>query len=112
MINNNYMGYNPQQNNVSYGAVKDVVPNSVNEKLPENLQNLDAKQIASNNGAIAAAGGMDKATLLATLPFYTSFLVLRNLNDKIGSKFSFSGEYSDSFLGKLTKLGDRVSGVI
>lgn len=73
MINNNYMGYNPQQNNVSYGAVKDVVPNNINEKLPENLQNLDAKQIASNNGAIAAAGGMDKTTLLATLPFIHLF---------------------------------------
>lgn len=109
MINNNYMGYNPQQNNVSYGAVKDVVPNNINEKLPENLQNLDAKQIASNNGAIAAAGGMDKTTLLATLPFYTSFLVLRNLNDKIGSKFSFSGEYEKSFLGKLTGLGDKIA---
>ena len=112
MINNTYMGYNPQQNNVSYGAVKDVVPNSVNEKLPENLQNLDAKQIASNNGAIAAAGGMDKGTVLATVPFYTSFLLLRNLNDKVGSKFSFSGEYEKTFLGKLTKLGDKIANTI
>lgn len=112
MINNNYTGYNPQQNNISYGAVKDVVPSNINEKLPENIQNIDAKQIASNNGAIATAGGMNKNTLLAALPFYTSFMVLRNMNDKIGSKFSFSGEYADSFLGKLTRLGDKISGAI
>lgn len=31
-------------------------------------------------------------------------MVLRNLNDKIGSKFSFSGEYEKSF-GQINRLG-------
>lgn len=109
MINNNYAGYNPQQNNVSYGAVKDVVPENINQKLPENIQNIDANQITESNGAVASAAEMDPKSLLASLPFYTSFLLLRNLNDKVGSPFSFSGEYEKTFLGKLTKLGDGIS---
>ena len=108
MINNNINGYNPNMSNVSYGAVKDVVPQSVNQKLPENLQNLDAKQIAENNGALSTAEGMNAKTMALSLPFYTSFLLLRNLNDKKGSPFSFSGEYDKTFLGKLTKLGDKI----
>lgn len=108
MINNNINGYNPNMSNVSYGAVKDVVPQSVNQKLPENLQNLDAKQIAENNGALSTAEGMNAKTMALSLPFYTSFLLLRNLNDKKGSPFSFSGEYDKTFLGKLTKFGDKI----
>ena len=109
MINNNYAGYNPQQNNVSYGAVKDVVPENINQKLPENIQNIDANQITESNGAVASATEMDSKSLLLSLPFYVSFLLLRNLNDKEGSPFSFSGEYEKTFLGKLTKLGDGIS---
>lgn len=112
MINNTYNGYNPQAGNITYGAVKDVVPNSVNQKLPENLQNLDAKQIADNNGAISTAEGLNAKTALLTVPFYTSFMLLRNLNDKKNSPFSFSGEYDKSFLGKLTKLGDKINNAI
>lgn len=99
-------------NNVSYGAVKDVVPKNVNEKLPENLQNLDAAQVVNNNGAVATANNMNKNTALMTLPFYLSFVALRSANDSVKSPFTFSGEYEKSFLGKLSKFGDGVSKVI
>ncbi len=109
MIDNNYNMYNPPKGNVSYGAVKDVVPENINSKLPENVQNLDAVEIASNNGAVSAAQGANSASMLATLPIYALFVGLRSINDSPKSKFSFAGDYEKSFLGKLSKLGDTIS---
>ena len=90
MVSNNYNNYNNQMNNISYGAVKDVVPANINEKLPPNLQNLDAKQIANNNGAISAASGADSKSLLATIPFYLGLVGLRTINDNPNSKFALA----------------------
>lgn len=112
MISGNYTNYNNQMNNVSYGAVKDVVPESVTQKLPENIQNLDAKEVANSNGAISTMNGADSKTLLATLPVYASFVGLRSLNDNPKSKFTFAGDYSKSILGKLGNLGDKIAGLV
>lgn len=112
MISGNYNNYNNQMNNIAYGAVKDVVPNQVGEKLPENIQNIDAQQIANNNGAVATTQNMNKQSALLTLPIYTSFVALRSINDKIKSPFSFAGEYESNFLGKLAKFGDKTSKLI
>ena len=53
MISNNY------QNQFSYGAVKDVVPQSINDKLPQNVQNFDVMETVSDNTAIKAAQNAD-----------------------------------------------------
>ena len=53
MISNNY------QNQFSYGAVKDVVPQSINNKLPQNVQNFDVMETVSDNTAIKAAQNAD-----------------------------------------------------
>lgn len=108
MISGNYNNLNGQVNNLQYGAIKDVVPENVNHKLPESIQNIDAKEIANNNGAVAAAGKIDKRSALLTLPVYASFIALRNLNDSKGP-FGFAGEYEKSFLGKLSKAGDVIT---
>ena len=83
-------------NNISYGAIKDIVPANVNEKLPPNLQNLDAKEIANNNGAISVASGADSKSLLATIPFYLGLVGLRTINDNPKSKFALAGKYENS----------------
>ena len=108
MISNNYNNYNNQMNNVSYGAVKDIVPANINQKLPENIQNLDAVEIANNNGAISSASGADSKTLIATIPFYLGLIGLRTINDNPTSKFSMAGQYDKSVFGKFGKLGDRI----
>ena len=36
---------NKEPNRVSHGAIKDVVPQQVNQKLPENIQNIDGEKI-------------------------------------------------------------------
>ena len=112
MISNNYNNYNNQMNNVSYGAVKDIVPANINQKLPENIQNLDAVEIANNNGAISSASGADSKTLIATIPFYLGLIGLRTINDNPTSKFSMAGQYDKSVFGKFGKLGDRIHGWI
>ena len=43
---------NNYQNVLNYGAVKDVVPQQINEKLPQNVQNFDAKDTVGNNTAV------------------------------------------------------------
>ncbi|MCD8024499.1 MAG: hypothetical protein LUE64_03090 [Candidatus Gastranaerophilales bacterium] len=109
MIANNYNTYNTQADNVSWGAVKDVVPERYVEKLPENVQNMDAVEIANQNAAVSAAQGANAQSMLLTLPVYAGFVGLRSLNDSAKSKFNFSGEYEKTFLGKLSKAGDAVS---
>ena len=108
MISGNYTNNNANAANIPYGAVKDVVPNNINQKLPENLQNLDAVEIANSNDAVAAAGKIDKKSALLTLPIYASFVALRSLNDT-KKPFGFAGEYEKSFFGKLAKAGDFLS---
>jgi hypothetical protein len=39
---------NNEHNRVSYGAVKDVVPQQVSQKLPENIQNIDGEKIKTD----------------------------------------------------------------
>ena len=108
MISGNYTNNNANTANIPYGKVKDVMPNNINQKLPENIQNLDAAEIANSNDAVAAAGKIDKKSALLTLPFYASFVALRSLNDT-KKPFGFAGEYEKSFFGKLTKAGDFMS---
>ncbi len=109
MINNNYTNYNNQKNNLSYGAIKDVVPKNVNEKLPQNIQNLEAKDIANNNGAVSTMSNMNKSTGLATLGIYLPFVALRTINDRQKGFFSFGGEYDKSFLGRLANFGNSIN---
>ncbi len=111
MISGNYNTYNPQSA-VSYGAVRDIVPNDMTDKIPENLQHIDAKSVANNNGALSTAQNANGKTFLLTLPIYSAFVGLRTINDKIGSPFTFAGEYDKTILGKLAKLGDKITGVI
>ena len=108
MISGNYSNNNNQVNNIPYGAIKDVVPNDVNQKLPENIQNLDAKQIANNNGALATTQNLNKKTVLWTLPVYGGFVALRSLNDST-KPFGFAGQYEKTVLGKLSKAGDLIT---
>ena len=98
-----------QKSNIPYGAIKDVMPNNINSKLPENLQNLDAQQIANNNGAIATTQNISKESALLTLPIYASFVALRSLNDAKKGPFRFTGEYEKTILGKLSKAGDAIT---
>lgn len=105
MISGNYANNNIQANNIPYGAIKDVVPQNVNQKLPENLQNVDAKEIANSNDAVAAAGQIDKKSALLTLPIYASFIGLKEFYSTKG----FAGEYGKTIPGKVAKAGDFIS---
>ncbi len=60
-INNN------EHNRVSYGAVKDVVPQQVSQKLPENIQNLDGEKI--KNEVINATKQSWAGSLLDSMGF-------------------------------------------
>ena len=108
MISGNYTNNNANTANIPYGKVKDVMPNNINQKLPENIQNLDAVEIANSNDAVAAAGKIDRKSALLTLPIFASFVGLRSLNDT-NKPFGFAGEYEKSFFGKLAKAGDFIS---
>ena len=109
MISGNFPNNNIQANNIPYGAIKDVVPSDINAKLPENIQNIDAKEIANSNGAIASTQNINAKTVLATLPVYGAFVGLRSINDSTKLPFKFSGEYEKTVLGKLAKAGDKVT---
>ncbi len=113
MISANYTNNNPQTNNIPYGAVKDVVPTGVNEKLPENIQNLDAEKITNSNGALSAGQNINKNTALVALPIYASFVGLRSLNDWAKSPFlKFAGDYEKTTLGRLARVGDVITNAV
>ena len=69
MITNNY------QNQMNYGAVKDVVPQRVNEKLPQNVQNFDVRETVNDNTAVKAVkdANMDPLTLGLTGAIWLAF---------------------------------------
>ncbi|MBE7706176.1 MAG: hypothetical protein E7Z91_02905 [Cyanobacteria bacterium SIG30] len=46
------------KNNIAYGAVKDVVPQNVAQKLPEGIQNIDAKETVNDSFIGSVGGGM------------------------------------------------------
>ncbi len=103
MISNNY------QNQVNYGAVKDVVPQKVSEKLPQSVQNYDIKERVGENTAVKAAKNAktDPLTIGLTGAIWLAFaqgcqLLNNNLNNS----------WDKSWLGKIAagaeKLGQKL----
>lgn len=91
----------------SYGAIKDRVPQGVNDKLPTGVQNFDAKTAAEQNGMVNNIENKEfnKTTVALTGGFWAGFAGLCTwLNNT-----KFRGDYNDSLLGKIGKFGDNVT---
>lgn len=98
MITNNY------QNQMNYGAVKDVVPQRVNEKLPQNVQNFDVRETVNDNTAVKAVkdANMDPLTLGLTGAIWLAFAQgCQFLNNKLNTG------WENSWLGKLGQRFDN-----
>ena len=98
------------QNNIPYGALKDRLPQNVNEKLPENVQNLsaqDVKDTFEQNEVVSTVSGteMTPRTLAMTAGFWGGFIALC---EGLNKKFS-NPDYSQTLLGKIGAFGDKVS---
>lgn len=96
-----------QFNGPSYGAIKDRVPQGVNDKLPTGVQNFDAKAAAEQNGMVNNIENKEFTAKTAALTggFWAGFAGLCTwLNNT-----KFRGEYNDSLLGKIGKFGDNVT---
>ena len=103
MISNNY------QNNLNYGAVKDILPKNVNEKLPQNVQNYDVKERVGENPAVKAAQNAktDPLTIGLTGAIWLAFAQgCQLLNNKLNC------DWDKSWLGKIgsaaEKLGNKM----
>ncbi len=99
-------GFQPQMQNISYGAIKDVAPQQVVQKLPENIQNFDAQDTFENNSTVqmVTSKSTDLKTGAMTVGIWGGFIGLRSLLDKVTA-----GEWDKSLLGKVTKFGDTLS---
>lgn len=99
MISNNY------QNVLNYGAVKDVVPQQINEKLPQNVQNFDAKDTVGNNTAVKSVknANTDPVTIGLTGAIW---LGLAQICQKLNN--SLNNDWANSWLGKAGALGEKI----
>ncbi len=99
MITNNY------QNQLNYGAVKDVVPKNVNDKLPQNIQNFDAKNVMENTTIAKTAKNSetDPLTLGLTGAIWLGLAQgCQFLNNKLNA------DWENSWLGKVGKTFDKL----
>lgn len=105
MITNNY------QNFINYGAVKDVVPQEISDKLPQNVQNFDVKDTVKSNTAVESVknAGTDPLTIGLTGAIW---LALAQICQKLNN--SLDNNWQDSWLGKIAnaaeKLGKKLPG--
>ena len=99
-------GFQPQMQNISYGAIKDVAPQQVVQKLPENVQNFDVQDTFENNSTVqmVTSKSADLKTGAMTAGIWGGFIGLRSLLDKVTA-----GEWDKSLLGKVTNFGDSLS---
>ena len=99
-------GFQPQMQNISYGAIKDVAPQQVVQKLPENIQNFDAQDTFENNSTVqmVTSKSTDLKTGVMTAGIWGGFIGLRSLLDKVTA-----GEWDKSLLGRVTNFGDTLS---
>ncbi len=100
MISNNY------QNQLNYGAVKDVVPQKVNERLPQNVQNFDVKDKVGENTVVKAAqdAKTDPVTIGLTGAIWLAFAQgCQYLNNKLNA------DWENSWLGKIGQKFDNLA---
>ena len=100
MISNNY------QNQLNYGAVKDVVPQKVNERLPQNVQNFDVKDKVGENTVVKAAqdAKTDPVTIGLTGAIWLAFAQgCQYLNNKLNAN------WENSWLGKIGQKFDNLA---
>lgn len=100
ITNNNY------QQQLAYGAVKDVVPQRVNEKLPPNVQNFDVKQTVDNNTAVKAVknSDTDPVTIGLTGAIWLLFAQgCQKLNNSLGK------DWDKSWLGKVAQKSENIA---
>ena len=98
MITNNY------PNNMNYGAVKDVVPQQLNQKLPQSVQNYDVKERVGENPAVKAANSAktDPITVGLTGAIWLSLAQFcQFLNNKLDC------DWDKSWLGKIGTRADN-----
>lgn len=95
-----------QNQNLSYGAIKDVAPKQVVEKLPENIQNFDVKDTFENNSTVqmVTSKSKDLNTGLLTAGIWGGYIGLRSLLDKVTG-----GPWEKSLFGRVTQFGDTLS---
>ncbi len=104
-------GIPTNQNSLTYGALKDRVPQSVNAVLPTNVQNLstqDIQQSAQSTPTGSAASSMFELSTrgkILTGGFWAGFIGLCSLLNKNFRK----EDYSKTMLGKIGSFGDKVS---
>ncbi len=99
MITNNY------QNQVNYGAVKDIVPQKVGEKLPQNIQNYDIKERVEDNPAVKAAqnANTDPLTIGLTGAIWLGFAQFcQHLNNRLNCN------WENSWLGKVGSFAEKM----
>jgi len=95
----------PQNTNLSYGAVKDVVPQDVANRLPQSVQNFDAQdtfESAAPVGMITSKSNDAKTTAM-TVGIWGGFIGLRTLLDKV-----CAGDWNKSLFGRVSNLGDSI----
>ncbi len=98
-------------NTMTYGALKDRVPQNVNAVLPTNVQNLSAQDIqqeAQNTPVGNTASGMFNLSPRGKVMaggFWAGFIGLCSLLNKNFRKEN----YNDTMLGKIGAFGDKVS---
>ncbi len=101
----------PTNSNMTYGALKDRVPQNVNAVLPENVQNLNAQDIqqsAQNTPTGSAASSMFELSTrgkIMTGGFWAAFVGFCSLLNKNFRK----EDYNSTMLGKIGSFGDKVS---
>lgn len=98
-------------NSMTYGALKDRVPQNMSAVLPENVQNLSAQDIqqsAQNTPTGSAASSMFELSTrgkIMTGGFWAAFVGICSLLNKNFRK----EDYNQTMLGKIGTFGDKVS---
>lgn len=98
MITNNY------QNQLNYGAVKDVVPQQVGQRLPQSVQNFDVRETVGENTVVKATkdANMDPLTIGMTGGIWLLFAqVCQKLNN------SLNNDWDKSWLGKIATKAEN-----
>ncbi len=104
-------GIPTNQNSLTYGALKDRVPQNVNAVLPTSVQNLSAQDIqqeAQNTPTGSAASSMFELSTrgkIMTGGFWAAFVGICSLLNKNFRK----EDYNQTMLGKIGSFGDKVS---
>ncbi|MBR1976805.1 hypothetical protein IKA15_00825 [bacterium] len=99
-------------NSITYGALKDRVPQNVNAVLPTSVQNLssqDVQQGVQSTPTGSAASSMFELSTrgkVMTGGFWAGFIGLCSLLNKNFRK----EDYNQTILGKIGSFGDKVSG--